>query len=224
MASDGTSQKNRYDRPTQAFAEIMTHAMRGNLIEEGDYVPFMFRAFVYAIDTIGGRLENKDATFPANPVTTTIVNKDGKKTTYRPKVMRGPKNPPDSLKARIIGNNIDQFVANDDLRTYWPMFPGLCSPSPGELVYVVFEDSTRKHGLWLSKVPVDMENDSPARSLFADMLAMSAGDQPSIVKNFNNGPEVPPAQSAPQDARTTPAGASSEPAITRNFTPANGGG
>ena len=77
----------------------------------------------------------------------------------------GPRNPKNSIKARIISNNIDDFVDDDDLRVYWPMFPGVSNPSAGEVVYVVFEDTTMKHGLWLSKAPLNGEFDTPNQVL-----------------------------------------------------------
>jgi len=60
------------------------------------------------------------------------------------------------VKARVLTDGLDRLVADEDLRVFWPMFPQdqLAMPiSPGEHVYVVFEDEGFTHGLWISRVP-----------------------------------------------------------------------
>lgn len=191
MSSDDGSLVQKYRQPIQAFSELMHKAIRGTIVEQGDYMPCIFRAFVYAIDRDGGRLQNETGTI-SEPVVSTIIDTDGTKFTYTANVRPGPDNPPDSIKARIIGNNNDRFVHNDELRVYWPLFPGLANPSPGELVYVLFEDKEMNFGVWLSKVPFENKFTGSNKILFRDVAVRFDDDGRNIGTYFPDTPASPP--------------------------------
>jgi len=173
-----TNQK--YRRPLVTFADVLRKEAAGQYVERGEYVPFMFRAYVYAVDTVGAMLEN-DQGETGPDLEQTVTDSQGTRS-FNVKAALGPPNPPDSVKARIITNNMDQFLDDDDLRVYWPMFPGLQNPSPGELVYVVFEDSSMTHGLWVSKVPFDNRYDNPNLILQREVSELSVSD--SIASSY----------------------------------------
>lgn len=84
----------------------------------------LFRARVEAVDTEGGMLENP------------------------------PPNPPNSIRARIYSNGLDVNLPSSALSVFHPLFPGHLAPplSPGEHVYVIFEDASMSHGLWISPI------------------------------------------------------------------------
>ncbi len=75
------------------------------------------------------------------------------KNTY--KSLLGPTNPPNSIKARIITSNIDSIFSDDSSRVFWPLFPQhiMMPIYPSEMCYVIFEDASKQHGLWLCKIP-----------------------------------------------------------------------
>jgi hypothetical protein len=160
----------KFRRPVVAFTELLRKGSGGVFKEVGQYSAFMFRALVLAVDVEGGKLETPDATVhrrgekdwePGGTVLhQRVVGTDGVTliAEYDVALTSGPVNPANSIRARIIGSNIDQFIGDDDLRCYWPMFPGFDNPSPGELVYVVFEDEEYTHGLWLARVPTNNAN------------------------------------------------------------------
>ena len=185
MSRPLTNQKFR--RPLIALGDLLAKESAGSYVEQGDYVPFMFRAIVYAIDTLGGRLENPTGD-TSSAFQQTLTDSNGTRVySVYPKV--GPKNPPDSIRARIIANNIDQFVDDDNLRTYWPLFPGLQSPSPGELIYIVFEDRNMAHGLWVSKVPFSNDFDNPSNIQFSDVsLAVEKNNGDNSLSVFPGDP------------------------------------
>ncbi len=108
---------------------------------------------------------------------------------------RGPVNPPNSIRARIIGNNMDQFTSDDDLRCYWPILPGIANVSAGEMAYVVFEDESYTHGLWLARVPTNDADQTACQILQGETVqAIQAG----AAAAFNDA-------ASPEIART-PAG------------------
>ena len=176
--------RQKVHNPEIVLSDVLRKEAGGLYIERGEYVPFMFRAHVYAIDTEGGNLENPDGD-SSPPLQQTVTDGDGTRT-YDVKALVGPENPPDSVKARIIGSNIDQGVNDDELRVYWPMFPGLSNPSPGELVYVVFEDAERDHGLWIAKVPFDNRYRNPNSVMFSDVAKVSANE--NLSSNYDDNP------------------------------------
>lgn len=136
-----------FRRPELFFSELLKKSARGVLRESTDYVQFLFRAVVVAVDVEGGKLENPDA----DGRLTHVV--DGR--SFDVPARAGPTNPRNSVKARILSDGYDQFVHDDRLRVFWPfMQEHVSAPiKPGEHVYVVFEDPGMEHGLWIAKVP-----------------------------------------------------------------------
>lgn len=138
--------RDRFRRPEVIFQEILRKGAQGAYREKDENIPVLYRATVLAVDTEGGLLENPDAN---GSVEHTIGNK---KLSVKAKI--GPKNPPNSIKARIITDGLDKFLNDENLRVFWPFFPDNISVpvKPGEHVYVIFEDTHQQHGLWISKV------------------------------------------------------------------------
>lgn len=123
------SQTNeRFRRPGLILADLLQKHARGEK-EPRHY----HRAVVLAIDHDGGLLENPNG---SNGATV------------------GPENPRGAVRARILTDGMDRLRDDDQLRTFWPMFPPdqIGMPvSPGEHVYVTFEDGL-EHGMWLTRV------------------------------------------------------------------------
>lgn len=151
--------KQQVLKPEVYQAQMMSKFVQGKFLERGENVAPFVRAQVISFDPVGGMLENPDGSGEAdsrNP-----ENNDR----YKIKARRGPKNPPRSLRARIITQHRDAATPDEDLRVYWPLFPP-SGPDPITLdfVYVFFEDSDRHHGLWVSRVPGPLgekTNESP---------------------------------------------------------------
>ena len=175
--------RDRFRRPELMFKEFIRKGAQGLFREMNDPGQFLYRALVVAVDVEGGLLENPDGSGTINHE----IN--GQKFSVEAKL--GPKNPPNSIKARIISDGIDKFSADDNLRVFWPFFPEFISipAKPGEHVYVLFEDSRQQHGLWVSKVPghvgvnyapgesfftYDREQNAPLAGLFADTKNISS--------------------------------------------------
>ena len=169
----------KYRRPSIAFQDILRKGSGGAYREKGEYSAFMFRAIVIAVDPEGGKLESPDGKpqqrsgdkWVEGAKMTQIVT-DGNKplAKYEITPTLGPVNPPNSIKARIISNNMDQFTSDDDLRCFWPMFPGLSNVSAGEMAYVVFEDEDFTHGLWLAKVPTNNADQTSNQILLSQLV------------------------------------------------------
>ena len=201
------------------LSDLLNNEMGHRYVIKGDYVPFMFRALVYAVDLTGGRLSNPDAYSPtAVPIEQTIVV-DEEVINYKamPSYSEVP-NPPDSLRARIIIDNQNIAFLDEDLPTYWPLFPGLAAPSPGDLVYVVFEDREKFHGLWFAKVPFDNKNTTPNSKPFSSVVK-SCHTATSLVQSvpFANDPALPsdsPVMSWPTDQKSL---ADLWPSVNRNY-------
>lgn len=132
-----------YRRPELVLAELIRSRARGD-----DRTRHYRRAVVVAVDLQGGLLQNESG---AGSVV--VRDRDGGSKTYP--ALTGVDNPRGSVKARILTDGFDRLLADEDLRVFWPMFPQdqLAVPiSPGEHVYVVFEDEGTSHGLWMSRV------------------------------------------------------------------------
>jgi hypothetical protein len=190
----------KFRRPSIAFTELLKTSAGGGLREKGEYSAFMFRALVIAADTIGGRLETPDGTPWAQGAKAwapggatlhqVVVADDGTQVAqYDIVPTRGPVNPPNSIRARVIGNNMDQFTSDDDLRCYWPLFPGIANVSAGELAYVVFEDEAYEHGLWLARVPTNDANQTANQILMSDTV-QSIIANPKLAYNDATQPFV----------------------------------
>jgi hypothetical protein len=171
----------KFRRPTIGFIEVLRKGAGGLYRERDQYVPFMFRALVIAVDNIGGKLETPDGTAEGgNLEQHVVVPGKGDVGSYQIEPTRGPRNPKGSLKARVLSSNLDQFVDDDSLRTYWPLFPGLHNPDAGELVYVVFEDEEMLHGLWIASVPTSDPNETANQVLMSQLLQDVASSKKSL--------------------------------------------
>jgi len=139
--------RDRFRRPELLFFDFLRKGAQGLFRLKDEVVPFLFRAEVLAVDTEGGNLENPTS----NGSIEHVIN--GNKVKIDAKL--GPNNPANSIKARVLTDGLDKFSNDENLKVFWPFFPESVSISvkPGEHVYVVFEDSSQTHGLWLTKVP-----------------------------------------------------------------------
>lgn len=108
--------------PDRIMSNMIKDYIEGNLDENR----FLYRAYVTAVDLIGGVLED-------DPVP----------------------NPPGSIKARIISDAFDADTEDENLGVYWPLFPyDLMPVKETEHVYIIFEDpDTKTHGLWITRIP-----------------------------------------------------------------------
>jgi hypothetical protein len=167
----------KYRRPNISFTEMLKKGVGGQYRERGDYVPTMYRALVIAMDSEGGKLESPDGhPIDGNKLHVIVTSQEGEQLAkYDVTPTFGPYNPKNSVRARIMTNNIDQVIPDDELRTYWPLFPGADTPSAGEMVYVMFEDETMHHGLWVAKVPMSEPdpNDPDAPQSTKNLILMS---------------------------------------------------
>lgn len=133
----------RFIFPEKLLADVIRKGAQGRYLERHENPTVFYRATVVAVDVEGGRLENPEASGE--------VVHDGKKFAAR----HGPRNPQNSVKARILTNGLDQFSGEDSLRVYWPFFGehAAVPVKPGEHVYVFFEDEDCQHGIWINRVP-----------------------------------------------------------------------
>lgn len=153
--------RDRFRYPERIFTDVLKDRIYDEQARAGKR--FLFRALVVAVDVIGGMLENPSGD---GGVTCTLGH-----TSREFKARSGPRNPKNSIKARVITDGIDRFVDDDQLRVFWPFFPeSICVPiKQGEYAYVLFEDENMRHGLWVSKVSGhEGVNYSPGSSHLAD--------------------------------------------------------
>lgn len=136
-----------FRHPERVLADLLVQHARGDDRPRGH----LWRAVVLAVDLEGGLLENIDGNGSL-----TSTDRDGRSRTFPARV--GPDNPKGSIKARILTNGYDRLLDDEDVRVFWPMSPSdqLGIPvSPGEHVYVMFEDQmlgSTEHGMWMSRV------------------------------------------------------------------------
>lgn len=133
------------------------------------------RAVVVAVDLEGGQLQNEDGSGSM-----TVTDRSGRVRSYP--ALAGVRNPRGSVKARILTDGLDRLLADDDLRVFWPLLPQdqLAIPiSPGEHVYVVFEDEGMSNGLWISRVPGQESANS-----FAGVDSYDAPSSPPSAMDF----------------------------------------
>jgi hypothetical protein len=133
-----------YRRPELILADLIRSHAQGD--DRGRHYR---RAVVVAVDLEGAKLQNESGSGSV-----TVRLRDGQTKSYP--ALPGVDCPRGSVKARILTDGLDRLLADEDLRVFWPMFPQdqLAVPiSPGEHVYVVFEDEGLIHGLWISRVP-----------------------------------------------------------------------
>jgi hypothetical protein len=193
---------DKFSRPIISFTETLIAGANGTYRERGEYAAFMFKALVVAMDTQGGKLETPTGSPEGDALVQHVEFPNGKVDEYtvansQGKVNVGPRNPKNSVKARIISNGIDDFVDDDDLRVYWPLLPGIDNPSAGEVVYVVFEDETMNHGLWLCRAPLNGDVDTPNQVL----VPPEPETPPPLSSNFP-GSSAPSATDAGSSAGT----------------------
>lgn len=134
----------KFRRPELFLAELLRKSATGQLLEQSSNVQLLFRATVLAVDVEGGKLENPDGAGSLSSAGTSYA------------ATVGPENPRNSVKARVISEGFDKFISDDGLRTFWPLFPAdhISIPvKPGEHVYVIFEDRSFEHGLWICRIP-----------------------------------------------------------------------
>ena len=168
-------------RPTIVLSELLRKAYGDSLAERDQYSPFMFRALVIGVDPFGGRLENPQG-IPEGPEIKHDLRDENNNvlTTYTIKTRIGPRNPMNSIKARILNIDNDEFVSDEDLRVYWPMWATENLPAPGEIVYTVFEDQEMTHGLWVGKVPHNITDERVNHVFINSHLRDSASSKSSL--------------------------------------------
>lgn len=181
----------KFRRPSISFTEGLRKAAAGTYREKGEYTQWMFRALVIAVDSRGGQLETPDglpeaytdengnsvqSKLPVEVIdTSTILSSISTRlrplAKYEIAPTKGPRNPPNSIKARILSGDKDKFIPDDALRIFWPLFPASPdTPSAGEMVYVVFEDEDLQHGLWLGRVASNSKEEGVNQILKSKML------------------------------------------------------
>lgn len=135
-----------YRKPEIILADLLGKAARDEIASSND--KFLYRALVLAVDVDGGKLQNQNGTGEIVVKTENSGNK-----TY--KAIIGLDNPRGSVKARILTDGFDRLLDDDEVAVFWPMLPydqfGI-PISPGEHVYVIFENKSKSHGMWLSRV------------------------------------------------------------------------
>ncbi len=132
-----------YRRPELVLADLIKVHAQGD--SRGRHYR---RAVVLAVDQEGAMLQNDSGVGGI-----AVRSHDGRVRNFP--ALQGVENPRGSVKARILTDGLDRLVSDDDLRVFWPMFPQdqMAVPvSPGEHVYVIFEDEGLSHGLWISRV------------------------------------------------------------------------
>lgn len=135
---------DRFRFPDQILAEILTEGAREQGASKSDNPSVFKRALVVAVDVQGGKLQNPGG---SGTLTHLINNRS-----IQIKAIDGPKNPRNSIKARIITDGGDQFIDDDSLRVFYPMQES-ASVKPGEHALVMFEDSGEESGWWFGRVP-----------------------------------------------------------------------
>ena len=175
--------KDKFRKPEIFLSELLKSSATGQ-----SKAPFIRRAAVVAVDVIGGRLENPTGT---GKTTHKIGNRD-----VDVVANVGPENPPNSIKARIITDGLDQFFDDDDLRVFWPFMTEHVSVpiKPGEHVYVLFEDEGMEHGLWMSKV-----SGHNNVNILRGETTFGSSAQGRLMKSFADSSSVIPAEQSDDD-------------------------
>ena len=146
------SSRNRftdsYRRPELFLSSLIRSWAMGEIPSTTEAPAVFQRALVIAIDVKGGQLEN-----PTGSGGVDHILSNGQKLHVR--AQKGPENPRNSIKARILSDGYDRFSSDADLRVFWPFFPEhIAVPIKiSEHVYIMFEDAEKMHGLWIAKIP-----------------------------------------------------------------------
>lgn len=193
----------KFRRPSISFAEMLKKGAAGLYREKDEYAPNMLRALVVASDTQGGKLETPDGVAVGGALVERVVAPNGAITAqYTITPTRGPLNPPNSVRACVLTNNMDQFTDFDNFRTFWPLIPGLGNPSAGELVYVMFEDESMLHGLWVSKVVSDQPDEGANQILMVQQVAtLSSNSKRYLFMDTQPAPAKDPTPPTAQPRR-----------------------
>lgn len=166
--------------------ETLQKGANGVYLERSEYIPSIMRALVVAVDTAGGKLETENGSPLSGSLSQTVTDQSGKLASYTLIPTIGPNNPPNSIRARVIGNERDSYRPDDLLKCYWPSAQGVEIPSPGEVVYVVFEDPKLTHGMWIGKVPVSNDDVNVNQELL--WTTIQARKSNSGIANFSGDP------------------------------------
>lgn len=145
--TDGGHTYDHYLFPEKFLSELLRGGAQRRFVDRSENPSLIYRATVLAVDVEGGKLENPDSSGD--------VSHEINGQSFKISARSGPKNPRNSVKARVLTNGLDQFVEDQNLRVFWPFFSDhMTVPiKPGEHVYVLFEDAEMRHGLWINKVP-----------------------------------------------------------------------
>lgn len=138
--------RNKLLRPELFLSELIKKYAQDGFVKSDEYPEFLRRAVVVAIDVEGGHLQNPSGT---GSVTHVVSGKRIEVT-----ALKGPHNPPNSIKARVISESEDQFSDDAGLAVFWPLLPEHLLPplKINEHCYVTSEDAQGEHGLWIGKV------------------------------------------------------------------------
>ncbi len=141
------SQADRLRFPEYFLSDLLHKSVREEIADKNTNPSIFKQALVLVVDVQGGKLQNPDA---QGSVIQTI---NGRKVEV--KASKGPKNPKNSIKARILTDGGDSLVGDEDLTIFYPMMPENFTPpiKPGEHALVFFTDSDNSNGLWVSKYP-----------------------------------------------------------------------
>ncbi len=182
--------------PELFLTNLLKQEAREKFVEKSDNPSVFKRALVIAVDVVGGMLQN-----PAG-IGKVDHRVDGKQVEIN--ATKGPENPRNSIKARVLSDGFDQFFDDDSLKVYYPMSSHTSAPvKPGEHVLVLFEDSDYQNGWWFSKVPghsgfnytpgektFDKNNDNSLTNLFPDTAGQKK--QEEDLETNNAASEAPP--------------------------------
>ena len=153
----------RQTRPRDIFFpdRIISNMIRDYQEGRLDNSRFLYQAVVIEVDSDGGKFE-KDP----------------------------PRNPRNSIKARIITNSYSSFLSDENLPIFWPLFSHDKMPiNEGEHVYVLFEDEKRQRGIWLTRSPEPLETDNKNYSKGIEKYKIN---HPQVTEKDVQGLDSPP--------------------------------
>jgi hypothetical protein len=133
-------------KPELIFSELLKDSFQENFKRIDSNSSIFKRAIVLAVDVVGGQLQNENG---EGEILHTV---NGKQVKF--KALKGPSNPRNSIKARIISESEDKILPDSLTDIFWPVFPEHISIpiKPLEHAYVMYEDDNSYHGLWFCKI------------------------------------------------------------------------
>jgi hypothetical protein len=145
LANENQSDRLRF--PEYFLSDLIHKSVREEIPNSNKNPTIFKQALVLAVDPFGGKLSNPDGQG-------SLIQVIGGRT-IEIKAVKGPKNPRNSIKARILTDGEDQFVGDEDLTVFYPMLPENFTPpiKPGEHALVLFLDENNDNGLWVNKYP-----------------------------------------------------------------------